>query len=93
MSTPESTGNDAFVKATQDIKTLSKPPTNENKLKLYGLYKQAIFGENTTAQPGMFQLEAKYKWNAWAEHKDKPKETAQKEYIALVEKLLAEDKQ
>ena len=34
-------------------------------LEIYGLYKQATAGDNTTSQPWAIQLEAAAKWNAW----------------------------
>ncbi|KAJ1979122.1 acyl-CoA-binding protein (ACBP)/diazepam binding inhibitor (DBI)/endozepine (EP) [Dimargaris verticillata] len=89
MSTPESTGNDAFAKAAKEINDLTKKPNNTELLQLYSLFKQGIFGDNTTAQPGMFDLSGKAKWNAWNEKKGKSKADAQAEYIALVEELKA----
>ena len=40
---------------------------DDEKLNIYGLYKQATMGDNTTAAPGFFSLDlkAKAKWNAW----------------------------
>jgi acyl-CoA-binding protein len=43
--------------------------TNEEKLALYALYKQATVGDNETAKPGMFDLTGKAKWSAWADKK------------------------
>jgi diazepam-binding inhibitor (GABA receptor modulating acyl-CoA-binding protein) len=61
--------------------------SQENQLKLYGLYKQALFGDNTTQQPGMFDLRGRAKYNAWSELKGKSKYLAMKEYILLVRSL------
>mmetsp|Transcript_62653 Transcript_62653/g.149455 ORF Transcript_62653/g.149455 Transcript_62653/m.149455 type:complete len:95 (-) Transcript_62653:110-394(-) len=58
--------------------------TNEDKLALYGLYKQAKEGDNTASAPWAVQLEAKAKWDAWTKHKGKSKEDAMTEYIAEV---------
>mmetsp|Transcript_25905 Transcript_25905/g.60046 ORF Transcript_25905/g.60046 Transcript_25905/m.60046 type:complete len:96 (-) Transcript_25905:279-566(-) len=57
----------------------------EDKLKLYGLYKQAKEGDNTTAAPWSIQWETKAKWEAWEAVKGKSKEAAMTEYIAEVE--------
>ncbi|CAF0799633.1 unnamed protein product [Rotaria sp. Silwood1] len=78
-----------FDKAAEEVKNLSKKPSDDELLKIYGLFKQATVGDNTTAKPGMFDLKGKYKWEAWDANKGKSKETAQKEYIALVKELKA----
>ena len=62
--------------------------TNDEKLGLYGLYKQATTGDNTTAAPWAVQLEAKAKWNAWTAEKGKSKAEAEAAYISLVKTLL-----
>lgn len=61
----------AFEKAAQAIKDSGKEPgiqkiTNEEKLKLYGLYKQGTLGDNTTDKPWAVQLEASSKWTAYS---------------------------
>jgi diazepam-binding inhibitor (GABA receptor modulating acyl-CoA-binding protein) len=83
----------AFERAAQAIKDSGNEPgmqkiTNKEKLALYGLYKQATAGDNTTAQPWAVQLEARAKWDAWTENKGKSKETAESDYINLVKNLL-----
>lgn len=62
--------------------------SNDEKLALYGLYKQATVGDNTTGAPWAVQLEAKAKWNAWTAEKGKTKEQAEAAYISLVKTLL-----
>mmetsp|Transcript_71659 Transcript_71659/g.133979 ORF Transcript_71659/g.133979 Transcript_71659/m.133979 type:complete len:94 (+) Transcript_71659:84-365(+) len=78
-------GLEEDFQAAIDVITKGKPTkgsaTNEDKLKLYGLYKQAKEGDNTAAQPWAIQLEAKAKWDAWTQHKGKSSEDAMKEYI------------
>lgn len=63
--------------------------TNEEKLALYALYKQATAGDNETAKPGMFDLTGKAKWSAWADKKGLSKEDAMKAYIEEVNKQKA----
>lgn len=53
----------------------------QRKLKLYGLYKTIIVGENNTAQPWSVQLEARAKWDAWKEVEKISKEDCMKLYI------------
>ncbi|CAJ1398529.1 unnamed protein product [Effrenium voratum] len=65
-----------------------KPTTGsastEDKLKLYGLFKQAKEGDNTASAPWSVQWETKAKWDAWEGVKGKSKDDAMKEYIAEV---------
>ncbi|WKX71285.1 acyl-CoA-binding protein [Streptomyces sp. XD-27] len=89
MADAASTGNVYFVRASEEVKTLSYTPSNENMLELYGLFKQGILGDNETDAPGVFSLTAKAKWNAWKEKAGMSQVEAQAQYIALVEKLKA----
>lgn len=52
----------AFQTAAEEVKKLSKKPSNDHLLLLYGLYKQVTVGDNNTDQPGFFSFEAKAKW-------------------------------
>lgn len=80
-----------FLEAAEKVKTLSERPDNKTLLKLYGLYKQATIGNCNTPQPWSIQIEARAKWDAWNSHFGKSKETAENEYIRLVEELLKKD--
>lgn len=65
----------------------SKPASNEDKLKVYALFKQATVGDVNTARPGGFlNWEANAKWDAWNAMKGKSKEAAMEEYIAEVQR-------
>ncbi|KAI9274803.1 putative acyl-coA-binding protein [Phascolomyces articulosus] len=79
--------SDQFNTAAAEVKELSKKPSDDDLLKLYGLFKQATVGDNNTAKPGVFDLKGKYKWQAWEDLKGKSQEDAEKEYIAFVEEL------
>lgn len=59
-------------------------------LQLYALYKQANSGDNETHEPMLINFVNKKKWLAWKAHSGKSKEDAEKEYIALVDKLSAQ---
>ncbi|OEH74059.1 acyl-CoA-binding protein 2 [Cyclospora cayetanensis] len=61
-------------------------PSTAQKLRFYGLYKQATVGDNETPEPSFYQLEAKQKWKAWADFKGMDKEAAQQEYIKELDK-------
>ncbi|WP_296698188.1 acyl-CoA-binding protein [Algoriphagus sp.] len=68
-------------------KKFTSKPSNEELLKLYGLYKQATEGDNETERPGGFDFKAAAKYNSWMSYKGKSKEEAIEEYIRLVEEL------
>lgn len=80
-----------FSEAIEKVKTLSERPDNETLLKLYGLYKQATVGNCNISQPWAVQVEARAKWEAWNSHYNKSKQTAENEYVQLVETLLKRD--
>lgn len=72
------------------MKNLKTKPNNDELLKLYGLFKQATVGDNTTEKPGVFDFKGKAKWEAWDKLKGTSQEEAEQEYIAYVGDL--EDK-
>ncbi|KAJ3045055.1 Acyl-CoA-binding domain-containing protein 1 [Rhizophlyctis rosea] len=87
MADPASTGNQEFVQAAADVKALTYKPNNDELLRLYGLFKQGIVGDNDTSKPGVFDLQGRAKWDAWTALKGTSKEDAQKQYIELVKSL------
>lgn len=62
-------------------------PSNEELLKLYGLYKQATEGDNETERPGGFDFKAAAKYNSWLAYKGKSLAEATDQYIDLVDEL------
>jgi acyl-CoA-binding protein len=76
-----------FEKAAARSKEFSRRPSNEELLQLYALYKQATEGNVSGERPGGFDFKAIAKYDAWEELKDKSRETAMQEYIALVDDL------
>lgn len=76
-----------FNNAAENVKNLSFV-SDDNKLKLYGLYKQATVGDVNTARPsGMFNIKEKAKYDAWNENKGMSKEAAMNDYVSLVSNL------
>jgi len=63
------------------VKTINMQPTNEELLTLYGLFKQATLGNNTTDKPWIFEIEKTAKWNAWLKYINLTKEEARRKYI------------
>ncbi|AQK41346.1 Acyl-CoA-binding protein1 [Zea mays] len=54
-----------FEEHAEKAKTLPESTSNENKLILYGLYKQATVGDVNTDRPGIFYQKDRAKWDAW----------------------------
>lgn len=78
-----------FEEKAEAVKNLPNKPSDAELLELYGLYKQATVGDNTTAKPGVFDFKGKYKWEAWEGRKGLSQEEAEQAYIALVDSLIA----
>lgn len=80
-----------FAQAQTDVTSLAERPDNATLLKLYAFYKQATDGDVSGDKPGMFDLVAKKKYEAWEKIKGLGADDAMKGYIAEVERLLNED--
>ena len=50
--------NSAFEAACIAVKTLTKRPSDEELLELYGFYKQATEHDNMNDEPGFFEFTA-----------------------------------
>ena len=74
-----------FEKALEDVKKTN--PSQEKKLKLYGLFKQINFGDNNESKPWSYQIEKSYKWQARKDNQGKSKEECMKLYIDLVKQI------
>lgn len=83
--------NATFLQAKDDVTKLSKAPDNDVKLQLYGLFKQSTEGDVQGDRPGMMDFVGRAKYDSWKQHEGKSLDEAKQEYIALVEKLKAED--
>ncbi|KAH7294837.1 hypothetical protein KP509_27G021200 [Ceratopteris richardii] len=79
-----------FDQAAKDALKLPATTTDQDKLILYGLFKQATVGDCNTARPGMLDLKGKAKWDAWNGLKGKSKEEAMQDYITKVTQLQEE---
>lgn len=80
-----------FEQAQQDVVSLAERPDNATLLKLYSFYKQAADGDVQGDKPGMFDLVAKKKYEAWAGLKGMSSEEAMRAYVAEVERLMNEE--
>ncbi|KAJ4779079.1 Acyl-CoA-binding protein [Rhynchospora pubera] len=78
-----------FSEYSESVKKLPAAPSDEDKLELYALYKQATVGPVTIPRPNRFNMMGRYKWDAWKAVEGKSKEEAMKDYIAKVKELQA----
>ncbi|MFN8577433.1 MAG: acyl-CoA-binding protein [Candidatus Sericytochromatia bacterium] len=61
--------------------------SNDTKLQIYSLYKQATEGDVTGSRPGMFDMVGGAKYDAWSTRKGMSKEDAMQAYVDLINKL------
>ncbi|MFC3152824.1 acyl-CoA-binding protein [Litoribrevibacter euphylliae] len=64
-------------------------PSNDLKLELYALFKQASEGDVNGKKPGMTDFVGRAKWNAWEKLKGQSSEQAMQTYIDRIEELKA----
>jgi len=76
-----------FQNSVRDVHNLTSKPTDDELLKIYGLYKQSLFGDNTVDKPGLFDFRGKKKWYSWSNEKGKTKIKAMIEYSDYVNML------
>nr|CAD7434535.1 unnamed protein product [Timema monikensis] len=76
-----------FNKAAEDVKNLTKRPSDGELLELYSLFKQATVGDNETPKPGLLDLKGKAKWEAWTGKKGMSQDAAKEAYISKAEYL------
>ena len=76
-----------FPEAQARAKALPAEPSNEDKLRLYALFKQATAGANTTPKPSMLDFVGGAKWAAWSRLGAMPPPAAEAAYIELVQQL------
>lgn len=76
-----------FTQAAEEVKNLTKKPSDKEMLETYALFKQCTVGDCNTSRPGMFALKEKAKWDAWNAKKGLSSADADSRYIAHVEKL------
>jgi acyl-CoA-binding protein len=64
-------------------------PSNELKLELYALFKQASEGDVSGKRPGITNPVGRFKWDAWEKLKGQTSEEAMQTYISRIEELKA----
>jgi pimeloyl-ACP methyl ester carboxylesterase len=78
-----------FEAAAEKVATAPKDgplkPSNEMKLKMYALYRQAKDGDVQGKRPGMMDIVGRLKYDAWADLKGLAREDAMRRYVDEVE--------
>ncbi|EDY85750.1 acyl-coa-binding protein, acbp [gamma proteobacterium HTCC5015] len=80
-----------FDAAVQKVQTAEGDfkPSNDLKLEMYSLFKQASEGDVNGKKPGAFDLIGKAKWKAWEDLKGMSSDDAMQKYIDKVNELEA----
>ncbi len=80
---------DAIAKQLADQPQLAEGLSNEKKLEIYSLFKQAKFGDaQDKDKPGMLDFKGKAKFEAWKGRHGMSQEDAMKQYVELIGELL-----
>jgi diazepam-binding inhibitor (GABA receptor modulator, acyl-CoA-binding protein) len=78
-----------FEAAVEKVRTAPSEgplkPSNEMKLKMYALFRQARDGDVSGRRPGMMDVIGRFKHDAWAALKGMSREEAMRQYVAEVE--------
>ena len=78
----------AFADAAAAVASIAKRLTSADKLRVYGLYKQATEGPCVSPKPRLLEGMTKHaKWTAWSELGDLDAGAAKRAYVALARSL------
>ena len=82
--------SDTFIKASNYLsqnKNINVSVSNQDKLSLYGFYKQATSGKCNISKPQGINMVQNAKWEQWYSLGEMTKEEAMENYIQIVKKL------
>ena len=78
----------AFDRAAKTVASTNRKLTNDQKLRVYALFKQSTVGANDARKPRLLEGMAKHaKWSAWNELGDLTRDEAKAAYVDLVTQL------
>ena len=77
----------SFESAIASSRALKRAPGNDALLALYSLYKQASVGDITGDRPGVLDVVARSKFDAWSARKGTSRDDAMRAYVELVASL------
>ena len=66
--------------------------SNSDKLLLYGLNKQAIFGNINKQKPLFYKYNERQKWYAWKKNFNMTKNSAKNKYILIIDEIIRDNK-
>ncbi|XP_074520919.1 acyl-CoA-binding protein-like isoform X1 [Halichoeres trimaculatus] len=78
---------EAFERAVKEVDTLNIPPDSPDDFMIYGLFKQATVGDINQEHPGLLDISAKMKWEAWNRNKGLSKDDAKAAFVEVVDML------
>lgn len=78
---------DEFEHAVEFVKDTKTKYSSKDKYRLYGLFQQAVIGDNTTDKPGMLLKAERNKWAAWNDVSGLSAEEAMVEYVRTVKRI------
>ena len=81
------TFSEEFDKAVDAALKLPKKPSQENMLKLYGLYKRVTVGLPPSTEPSLLNFKENAKWKSWDSMKRYSRKRAESMYVDLVNSL------
>ncbi|XP_065429276.1 diazepam-binding inhibitor-like 5 [Chrysemys picta bellii] len=76
-----------FEKVVAMVREMKVPISEQEKLEIYSLYKQATIGDINIPCPCATDVTGKAKWEGWNGRKGMSKADAMKNYIAKAEEL------
>lgn len=79
--------NDDFDNIATFLKSKMNQFSDDQKLFMYGLYKQGTVGDAPECNKKVSVIE-KYKHNAWQNNRGMSSETARKKYVSIGKKLI-----
>eukprot|EP00118_Oscarella_pearsei_P009948 m.58858 g.58858 ORF g.58858 m.58858 type:complete len:248 (+) comp34838_c0_seq2:111-854(+) len=79
-----------FVAAAAFMRKAPVKLTNDDKLALYGLFKQAENGQCSVSKPPFYDMVGRAKWNAWKKLEKMDRDEAMSQYIDMVDRLCPE---
>ncbi|KAI9278483.1 acyl-CoA-binding protein [Phascolomyces articulosus] len=76
---------DYFEQASTFLNTHNVPLSNDQKLKVYSLFKQATVGDCNVSKPSLFEFVGRAKWDAWNGLRGMSTDEAKQTYVETVE--------
>ena len=80
--------DEQFNATAEEVKNKINKTLSDDELKeIYALFKQGTMGDITIDKPGMLDMKAGAKWEAWNSKKGMDQEEAKKKYIELAKEM------